>query len=141
MRVVFDTNVLISALLWGKRLEPIFESINTRRAIPCFSAETIIELRRVLQYEKIRRQAERIKLDLNLVLKDLLANAHIAKPGEYSDLPPIPEDPTDRMFLACAIAAHAEYVVSGDKHLLSVGVYRHVPIVTSMKFIERLETK
>ena len=51
----------------------------------------------------------------------------------------IPADPADNMVLACAVEGHANYIVSGDTHLLSLREYAGIPIITARAFLEILE--
>ena len=49
------------------------------------------------------------------------------------------EHPTDDKFLGCTLAAKADYIVSGDKHLLKVGSYKKVHVISVSVFLEMLE--
>lgn len=49
----------------------------------------------------------------------------------------VADDPDDDKFLACAIVADAAAIISGDPHLLTLGVYRTIPIMTPAQFLEQ----
>jgi predicted nucleic acid-binding protein len=51
----------------------------------------------------------------------------------------VPADPDDEMFLACPLDGQADVIVSGDHHLLDLGVYRDIPIMIARRFLEQLE--
>ena len=52
----------------------------------------------------------------------------------------IPADPVDEMVLACAVEGQADLIVSGDRHLLDLGEYQGIPIVTAREFLGWLQT-
>ena len=56
-------------------------------------------------------------------------------------LPVVPDDPADEKFIACAVAAKAECVVSGDKHLLNLGAYGAIKVVTPSQFVKSFSTR
>jgi predicted nucleic acid-binding protein len=66
----------------------------------------------------------------------LLTSAEFVTPQETVSA--IEVDPTDNKFLDAAIAASADYVVSGDAHILDLESFRGIPILTARKFIDRL---
>lgn len=72
MKVVADTNVIISMLLWGQSLEQLFTFINRRQIILCFSPKTIDELFRVIHYPNIQKQAEKLKINTEALIDKLL---------------------------------------------------------------------
>jgi uncharacterized protein len=53
----------------------------------------------------------------------------------------VPQDPRDEVFLACAIDAKADCIVSGDRHLLDLRTYRGIPILPVREFAEKLDTQ
>lgn len=59
-------------------------------------------------------------------------------PGHTDVEGAIPEDPKDEMFLACAVDARADMIVSGDHHLLDLTEYKGIPILSVDQFAERL---
>jgi predicted nucleic acid-binding protein len=65
----------------------------------------------------------------------------ILVPGRTAIKGAVLQDPRDEMFLACAIEASADCVVSGDRHLLDLQTYRDIPILTVKEFAEKLETQ
>jgi len=67
-------------------------------------------------------------------IRGLSAFAEHVEPKQRIDV--VKQDPTDNRILECAAASGSEYLVSGDKHLLKVGQYRGVKIVTPADFIE-----
>jgi len=58
---------------------------------------------------------------------------------KLEDIKVVKSDPSDDIILATALAGQASYIVSGDKHLLDLGVYRGIKVVTAIEFVKILE--
>lgn len=134
VRVVIDTNCLISALLFGGHLDWLRQAWQARRIVPLFSNPTALEIVRVLAYPKFKlTSAER-----EAVLAEILPFAEaIDLPAR---LPPVPKlrDADDLPFLELALVAKAEALVTGDRDLLALGPQFSVPIVTPAELQELL---
>ena len=125
-RIVLDTNVLVSALLFGGRsLAWLVEAWQVRRTIPLASAQTAMELIRVLGYPKFRlSQPEREGL-----LGEYLPWCETVVVDRSVDVPDC-RDPDDRMFLELAVSAGADALVTGDGDLLALAPRLNTPILT-----------
>ena len=137
MRVVLDTNVIVSLLLWKGALDALRSRLNRRALVPCFTPDTISELLRVASYPRIRRQADRMSVDLRSLVTRLIEAGAIVKPVEIPRT--IPEDASDEMFLACAVAARADFIISGDRHLQRIKVFCGIPILSPRAFEDLLK--
>ena len=114
MRAVFDTNVVVSALVFGRRLQWLREAWASGAAVPIVCRETIGELLRVLAYPKFRLDAA----DRDVLLADYLPFAEVMRlPDPPPELPVECRDRDDVMFLHLAIASGADVLVSGDADL------------------------
>jgi len=71
-------------------------------------------------------------------LVDLLETDTIIVPGQAVVAGAVPQDPRDEIFLACAVDSNADCIVSGDRHLLDMEVYKDIPILTVKEFAEKL---
>ena len=133
-RVVLDTNVLVSALLFGGRsLAWLVEAWQFRRATPLASAQTATELIRVLGYPKFRlSEPERESL-----LGEYLPWCEAVVIDRPVDIPDC-RDPDDRMFLELAVSAGADVLVTGDGDLLDLAPRLNIPILTPAAFQTRL---
>lgn len=129
-RVVLDTNVLVSALLFGGRLEPICRAWRTGRIRPVLSKETADELVRVLAYPKFRLTREEISA---LLERELLPYVEVVDVPE--DARTWCRDPADDKFIRCALAARCRYLVSGDEDLIALREVDRVRIVTPDRFL------
>jgi len=134
MRVVLDTNILVSAFISAKGAPAqVFDLWQAGELEIVSAQEALDELQRVLTYPRIR---ERLRFSDEQIQQCLLLLREYAVYLE--DLPVaavIPADPDDDIFLALALFSTAQYIVSGDGHLLDVGVYQDIAIVTPAAFL------
>jgi uncharacterized protein len=123
VRVVVDTNVLISALLAnGKPRRLVALLMDTGQLVS--SAQMLAELADVASREKFGVRQSRLASFLSILSRGaILASVKRAKRI-------VVEDPEDDVVLATALAGGASYVVSGDRHLLDLGRFESVRIVT-----------
>jgi hypothetical protein len=136
IKAILDTNILISILL-KKTLTKEFLKILEEQRVEFYTSEEILnELARVLSYPKIENVLKKSGIDKKLGLEVLLKNLRVVKPKMKIDL--VKEDPSDNKFLECAAEVKAEYVVSGDKHLLKLRRFRDTKIVTAREFLEKM---
>lgn len=124
-RVVLDTNVPVSALLFGGRLEPIRRGWRTGRIRPVLSKKMADELVRVLAYPKFRLTREEISAPLKT---DLLPYVEVVDVRE--DDQTWCRDPADDKFIHCALAARCRELVTGDEDLLGLREVEGVRIVS-----------
>lgn len=135
IRVVLDTNVLVSALLWRKRSWEIFQLASLGKIIICTSREILEEFSRVLFYPHISLQIQKIgKTPFSVTEELLTTSAYYANTPKISE---IREDPSDNAILSCAVAAEPDYIISGDKHLLELKSFRGIPVLTPAQFLKR----
>ena len=113
-RVVFDTNVLVSALLFREGfLGWLVDAWQTERVHPLASKATVEELIQVLGYPKFRLAAS----DRQALLEEYLPWCEAVVVSAVMEAPDC-RDPEDRMFLKLAAAANADALVTGDGDLL-----------------------
>jgi len=133
-RVVLDTNVLVSALLFRAGTVTWLRHAWQSDAIsPLASRDTVEELIRVLAYPKFRL----MESDRDDLLGDYLPWCETVAVPDALAIPDCP-DPFDRPFLALALAAGADALITGDKALLGMAQRFAVPILTPAEFRERL---
>jgi putative PIN family toxin of toxin-antitoxin system len=125
-RVVFDTAVIVSALVFpGGRLAWLREAWRTGGVVPLVSRPTVEELIRVLAYPKFKLTASE-REDL---LGDFLPYAEVLEKKNAGAALPKCRDPEDQMFIELAAAADAGAIVTGDKDLLALAKRFHIPIM------------
>ena len=126
-RVVLDTNVVVSALVFREgRLAWLREAWAAGRVVPLVSAATVAELVRVLAYPKLGLSEEETKN----VLAHYMEHAEAVREAGASVRIPECRDPDDRKFLQLAYAATADALVTGDADLLTLAGKSRVPILT-----------
>ncbi len=135
MRVVLDTNVVLSALLFPEGAAAgVRRGWQAQRFQPLISSDTAQELLRVLAYPKFRLTAE----DREALLADYLPYCEtVSMPTRLRGVPRC-RDPHDREFLKLAIAGGAHVVVTGDADLMALKKRFEVPIVTIREFLDRI---
>ena len=135
-RVVFDTNVILSALLFRSgRVSWIGDAWKSRRIIPLVSKETLFELLRVLAYPKFKLTP----VEQQTVLESFLPYAETVNVRNIQMLP-VCRDPYDQMFLILAKQGRADYLVTGDADLLEVENFKGCPIITPEHFSKIINT-
>jgi putative PIN family toxin of toxin-antitoxin system len=133
LKVVIDTNVVISALLFGGAPGKLIASWQRGIIKPFASKEIIEEYLRVLTYPKFKLSEEEINY---LLYQEIIPYFDIidVRPGPQI----IKEDPEDDKFIICASAAGAGYIISGDRHLLALKEYQKIKILLPSDFIRKL---
>ena len=134
-RVVLDTNVVLSALVFGKgttaRLRAAWQG---SRFLPLVSTATARELVRVLSYPKFRLEAQ----EQQELLADYLPYAEVVRIPEPPPSVPVCRDPFDLPFLHLAAAGRADALVTGDADLLTLARVGRCPIMTPEAFVSGL---
>ena len=125
VKVVIDTNVIISALLFGGipgELIPLWKSGRIR---PLASKEIIDEYIKVLTYPKFELSESQINY---LLYSEILPYFDIVKIKDYQAA--VKDDPSDDKFIHCANTGKAGIIISGDQHLLNLKTYPKIKILT-----------
>jgi len=133
LRVVLDTNVLVSALLSSEGI-PNQVLRQAKQNYQLFTSHEILEeARDALLKPRIQRK---IMLPENKIQAFLFSIQRIAVIVEnLPSLKIIEDDPDDNMILACAIKIKADYLVSGDTHLRKLGSYKGIQIISLTEFL------
>lgn len=131
-RVVLDTNVVLSALVFARgRLAPIRQAWQQSRCYPLVSTTTTAELMRALRYPKFNLSVE----EQGELLADYLPYcATVRIPTKPPKTPPC-RDPFDIPFLQLALVGKADHLVTGDKDLLSLADTFACSIITAEQFL------
>ena len=134
-RVVLDTNVVVSALVFGGGAAGQIRHVwRQGLCVPLVSRATVEELIRVLGYPKFRLSAE----EQHELLADYLPYAHAAViPQPPPNVPPC-RDADDLKFLELAIAGRARALVTGDADLLAVTGLARIDVVTPAQWLARM---
>jgi putative PIN family toxin of toxin-antitoxin system len=139
VRIVIDTNVLLSALLWHGGPHALFEKVRTGTVELMMSHALMEELAEVITRPKFASILQRTTRTPERILNELRALAEMVA---ASPLPqPVCRDPDDDVVLACALAAQADLIVSGDDDLLVLKTFRGIPIVSASDALRRISNQ
>jgi putative PIN family toxin of toxin-antitoxin system len=130
VRVVLDTNAVVSALLFSGISSELVSLWQKGLMTLLLSREILDEYLRVFSYPKFELTEEEIK---ELIQEEILPYAEVVKPKRR--LRVVQRDPSDDKFIECAVAGKARVIISGDKDLLSLGRYRQIRILSPAKFL------
>jgi len=136
MRVVADTNIVVSGLLWRGHCYGVLNAARQGVIRLFVSPALLIELEDVLGREKLRARLEQANVRAQDLIHGYAALAGLVRPGKIE--PVITADPDDDEVLACARAVQADMIVSGDTHLLALREFDGIPIVTARECLARI---
>jgi uncharacterized protein len=126
MRAVIDTNVLVSALLWGGTPRALLDQVRNSTVTLISSPALLAELARVLERPKF----------------EVILQAQVRQLAEVIAPPPLAQpvcrDPDDDAVLALALSAQADFVISGDDDLLSLHPFDGMQILTPAQGLQRV---
>jgi len=134
-RIVLDTNVIISAILFGGKPRRVLDLVISGSVDCTLSIAILDELRDVLQRPKFGFPA-----DLCLhIIEELQGVCDIISPSMSVNV--IRSDPDDNRILECAVEAHAHFIVSGDSHLLDLGTFEKISILSPAEYLKEFEAR
>ncbi|GIK28712.1 MAG: putative toxin-antitoxin system toxin component, PIN family [Chloroflexi bacterium] len=137
MRIVFDTNVVVSGLLWSGAPHQALRFAAGKRIAAITSEALVDELRDVLNRQKLRRFLERIQKSADELVEDYLAYTAIIEP--FPVLDDAVSDIDDLIVLEAAVGGGANCVVTGDDDLLRIGSYAEIAILPVQALVQRIE--
>jgi len=133
MNIVLDANIFVSAFLWGGKPSAIIGVAEDGLCTLYITDEIAAEIERVLRKRKFRLTEENVEYYIRRI-------ESISKKITVDDSERITtggcRDKTDNKYLECAVAANADYIISGDIHLLEMKEYRGIPIVNPAEYLE-----
>jgi len=136
VRIVVDTNIIVSAFLWGGTPRRVLDAVEARHLELFTSRALIAELEDVLVREKFATQLGRTRFTSAFLLARYTQLATLITSTDI--VVPDLRDPEDVHVLACALAARAEVIVSGDNDLRVLGNYRGIPVLSAVDCLRRV---
>ena len=134
MRIVFDTNIADSALVWRGPPRQLLDQIIEGSKIELYSSPILLsELSDVLRRPKFARRVSDAGLTAEAPLADYIDLVSTIVPSPLTRR--VSRDPDDDEVLACAIAADADVIVSRDQDLLLLKTFRNIPIATATQML------
>ena len=135
MTVVLDTNVVLSAILFGGKPKRVLEMALSGSIQVAISESLVKELQGVLQRPKFELSAQLVQT----IVSEYASIASWIEPSEHFNV--VVDDPSDNSFIDCAVAAKADYLITGDRHLLNLGTFKMIKIVSVDTFIDVLSSE
>jgi len=132
-RIVLDTNVLISAIIFGGPPRAVLKLVISGATDCSLSLPILDELKAVLQRPRFGFSTEQTLR----VVEELHGICEIVEPLARIDK--IQTDPDDNRVLECAIEARARYIVSGDSDLLELGEFEGIHILSPRQYLDRMQ--
>ena len=136
MRLVLDTNTVVSGLIWGRMPGRLIDAAAAGKVQIISSLPLLDELHGVLVRKKFAAQLAEQAVDAADLFEGYAALVQFVVPAVIG--PVLLADPDDDIVLATAVAGNADVIVSGDAHLLGIGEFLGIPIVTPSAAVSRL---
>lgn len=137
VKIVINTNIFISALITPRsNSAKVLRLLEDGDFDAIVSRETLSEIERVLNYPKIKKRHKLKPSEIENLIADYAVTA--TKISAKKKLYIIKDDPSDNMFLECALAGQADFIVSGDEHLLELKIFRGIPILNPRDFLSKI---
>lgn len=131
MKIVIDTNIYISAIFWGGKPREIVDLGRSEKILIFTSSAIENELAEKLstKFGLAEDEVKNILLDFSTFTIPTAVSIHVEA---------VSDDPEDNKFIECAITCDADYIVSGDGHLLSLKEYAGIKILKASEFLAML---
>jgi putative PIN family toxin of toxin-antitoxin system len=137
MKVVLDTNILVSGTFWTGDSYKILKKIDEKELELFISKEISEEYYETLNSDYITDKTIRKNLSVNEIVVKIINNAIFIVPSQKFN--EIKDDPDDNIILECAIEGNVDYIVSQDKHLLKLKEFKDIKIITPEEFLKILK--
>ena len=130
-KVVFDTNIYLSTIIFGGKPKKVLQLALQEKIILITSPQILLEVALKLK-EKFLWKDEQVVLAIKAINKI----AFVIRPKKRIKV--IQQDPTDDKIIEAAITAKANYIITGDKHLLDIKQYQKIKILKPSEFLNVL---
>lgn len=137
MRIVLDTNTALSGLLWGGPPRRLIDLARERSLTLCSSLILLAELAEVIARDKFAQRIQLAGLSAAELVQDYGHLTVIVEPQPLAA--PVSRDPDDDHVLACAVAAHADLIVTRDFDLLDLKTFHKIPILAAADALREFE--
>ena len=134
MKIVIDANLFASALIKPESNPGrILDLVKQNQVELILSPAIIREIKRILLYPRLQKYHHKTVQEIDAYFEDVLMFAWIVEGEKTVDI--IKDDPSDNRYLACAYEGEADYIVSGDHHLLDLETYQGIAIIKANTFL------
>jgi putative PIN family toxin of toxin-antitoxin system len=129
MRLVLDANIFISSFFWGGNPRMVLERVIEGMDELFITKEILDEVEEVISRPKFHADKEKIDYYINSI--EEIGNRIIPK----MQIKNASRDKTDNKYIECGMTANADYIISGDNHLLELGEYGKIKIMTARDYL------
>jgi len=137
LKAVLNTNVWASAMIWGGLPAEVISAAEDSRVCIITSEAIIEEINQTLAYPRLRRVYEDAGVNRQELIEAALRIGKLVEVKTKVNV--VHEDPADNKFLECAFDGKADFLVTGDEHLLRIGHYKATRIVSVRQFLRILK--
>ncbi|MDR2357451.1 MAG: putative toxin-antitoxin system toxin component, PIN family [Oscillospiraceae bacterium] len=130
MKIVLDANIFISSFFWGGNPRKVLERVIAGIDVLFITKEILDEIYDVIRRPKFHTNEDEINYFINSI--DEIANKIAPKRRIKNGS----RDKTDNKYIECGITANADYIISGDIHLLELKGYKKIRIITAKNYLE-----
>jgi len=135
LKLVLDTNTLVSAFFWKGNEYDLFKEIEQGKVRLFISKEILDEVGDVLNRDKFKDILEGTNQNADEIVQKIISLSHLVI-GKRLNIN-ICRDHKDNKFIECAVNAHADFIISGDKDLLSLKQYKYIKIVKTSEILPK----
>ena len=136
MQAVLDTNVVVSGLIWKTSPRQVLDAARDRRLTLYTSSVLLDELAEVLSRAHLAPIIAANRSSAELLMRQYAMLARVVTPAQINRV--VAKDIDDDAVLACALAAQADWIVSGDAHLLNLKHYQGMRIIDAAQALRAL---
>ncbi|MDQ3273236.1 MAG: putative toxin-antitoxin system toxin component, PIN family [Pseudomonadota bacterium] len=137
LRIVLDTNIVISGLIWRGTPHHLLVALTEDKFAAFTSYPLISELTRKLLGTKLGSELLKRDISAQQLVMNYSALCEVVSPSPLAQA--VSRDTDDDSVLACAKAAQADLIVSGDQDLLVLQRFEGIPIITALQALDRLK--
>jgi uncharacterized protein len=137
VKVVLDTNVVASAMLWGGKPLDLMQAARQKQIYLFTSVSLLAELTKILDRPKFTQKIIASGFDVDGLVDRYIALVNVVKPTSVPRV--VPHDRDDDEVIAAAVTARAQLIITGDSDLLSLAQHNEIQIVTVAQALELME--
>ena len=135
MKVVLDTNIWLSGIFWQGNPYKIIKLAEQRKIEVIISKQILEEVIRVLSREsKFQKFIENRKILIEDLMRTIISISNLVEPKSKINV--IKDDTDDNKFLEAGVDGKADFIISGDRHLLDLGQFSGIKILNAREFLE-----
>ncbi len=134
IKVVLDTNILVSGTFWTGNSFKIMDLIDKKEIISIISEEIIEEYHKTINKDEIMDKVKDKDLIISNISRKVILNSTIIQPKEKLNV--VKEDSDDNKILECAYEGKVDYIITKDNHLLKLKEFKTIKIVKPEEFLK-----